>query len=114
VHPSIALLRSDFPVNDIWRAVLKGDDQALADLDLASGPAFLLVERDSTGVEVTQLQEPAWRFLNALCRGEPLLSAIDSTADIDAPGLLAEHLAAGRFVGFVLDADERVTSTNAA
>ena len=94
--------------------MLKGDDQALADIDLASGPAFLLVERVSTGAEVTQLQEPAWRFLNALCRGEPLLSAIDSAAEIDAPGLLAEHLASGRFVGFVLDADETVTSTNAA
>jgi hypothetical protein len=36
-HSSVGSLRSDFAVNDIWRAVLKGDDQALADLDLASG-----------------------------------------------------------------------------
>ena len=113
-QPSVGLLRSDFPVNDIWQAVLKGDDQALADLDLAAEPALLLIERNSTGVEVTRLNEPAWLFLDALCRREPLFSAIDSAADIDAPGLLAEHLAAGRFVGFVLDADEAAPLVHAA
>ena len=114
VHPSVALLRSDFPVDGIWRAVLKGDDQALADLDLAAEPALLLIERNSTGVEVTRLNEPAWLFLDALCRREPLFSAIDSAADIDAPSLLAEHLAAGRFVGFVLHADEAAALVHAA
>jgi hypothetical protein len=96
-HPSVGLLRADYPVDDIWQAVLNGDDQALAALDLAAGPVFLLVERSVTGFELTRMQESAWSFLEALCRGEPLLSAMDSAADVDAPNLLAEHLAAARF-----------------
>jgi hypothetical protein len=113
VHPSVSLLRSDFPVDDFWRAVLNSDDQALADLDFTSGPAFLLIERGPTGVEVTRLKKPAWRFLDVLCRSEPLFSAIDSADDIDAPGLLAEHLAAGRFVAFSLDANKASASPEA-
>ena len=68
-HSSIGLLRSDFPVDEIWRAVLDSDDQAFAALDLAAGPVFLLVERSETGIEVTRTQRPAWNFLAALCRG---------------------------------------------
>lgn len=113
-HPGVSLLRSCFPIDEIWRAVLHGDDQALAHLDLAAGPVFLLVESGATGVEVTRLQEPAWRFLDALCRAEPLFSAIESAADIDAPGLLARHLAAGRFVAFATRADEAVVPPEAA
>lgn len=105
-HSSIGLLRSDFPVDEIWRAVLDSDDQALAALDLAAGPVFLLVERSETGIEVTRTQRPAWNFLAALCRGEPLSSAVDFAADLNAPNLLAEHLAAGRFSDFALLEDK--------
>lgn len=101
-HPSVGLLRADYPVDDIWRAVLNGDDQMLAALDAAAGQVSLLVERDKTGVQVVRLREPEWRFLAALCRGEPLHSAIGSVADNDASAALAEHFAAGRFIGFRL------------
>lgn len=111
---SVRLLRSDFPVDDIWRAVLNGDDQAMAALDLTAGPVLLLVERGVTGIEVTRMRDSAWRFLQALCRREPLHSAIASAADGDAPSLLAEHLAAGRFVAFTLDKDEALASPEGA
>ena len=105
-HPSIRLLRADYPVDDIWRAVLNRDDEALTALDLASGPVCLLVERNATGIEVSRLQEPLWRLLAVLCSGVALSSAVEAVADIDASSALGAHLAAGRFIAFTLSAHE--------
>jgi len=113
-HPSVGLLQSKFPVDDVWRAVLSGDDRAMAALDLAAGPVFLLVERDEVGPEVTRMEETAWRFLRALCRGEPLASAINTAPGLDAVKLLAEQLAHGRFVAFALDRHEATASPKPA
>jgi hypothetical protein len=96
-HPSVALLRTRYPADLIWRAVLAGDDAALASIDLAS-PAWLLVERRESGVEVARLSEPEWRFAEALCAGRPLHAVIGEFPDLDAARSLAAHLAAGRFV----------------
>jgi len=103
-HPSVGLIRAEYPIDDIWRAVIAGDDQALATVDLAVGPVFLLVERRESDVEVIRLQEATWSFLNALCRGESLQSAMDSASGLDAAKVLAKHLAAGRFVAFAFRA----------
>jgi hypothetical protein len=101
-HPSISLLRVAYPVDDIWRAVLARDDGALAALALDRRAVHLLVQRLPAGVEVTRLDEAHWRFLAALCAGEPLQDALDKTRGVDALALLAAHLAADRFVGFTL------------
>jgi hypothetical protein len=109
-HPSVALLRLDYPVDSIWRGVLSADDAALAAVDLASGPVHLLVERRSAiGVEVSRLDAAAWRFAAALCECWPLadvFSAFPPPA-CEERGWghevrLADHLAAGRFVDFDL------------
>jgi len=97
-HPAVGLLDAKFPVDAIWRAVLDADDAALATLDLDAGPVWLLVERLPTGTEVRRLTEPAWRFAADLFGGRPL-AALDQPG-VDAAVLLAEHLAAQRFVGF--------------
>lgn len=99
-HPSLGLISTAYPADDIWRAVLSQDDEALAALDLSAGPVFLLVERANDNAEVTRMRETEWRFLNALCRGDSLLGAMDAAHDLDAASLLAQHLAAGRFVSF--------------
>jgi len=101
-HPSVALVEADHPVDEVWRAVLAEDDQAMAAIDLDAGPVRLLVERLATGVEVTRLEEPAWRFAAALCASRPLQTAIGAAPEVDAAALLAEHLAAGRLIGFEL------------
>jgi hypothetical protein len=101
-HPSVALVAADHPVDEVWRAVLAEDDHAMAAIDLDAGPVRLLVERRATGVEVTRLEAPAWRFAAALCASRPLQRAIEAAPDVDATALLAEHLAAGRFIGFEL------------
>jgi putative DNA-binding protein len=108
-HPSVALIAADHPVDAIWRAVLAQDDDAMAAIDLDAGPVRLLVERRATGVEVARLAAPAWRFAAALYASRPLQTAIDAVPDVDAAALLAEHLAAGRLIGFEL-VDGPITS----
>ena len=53
-----------------------------------------------TGIAGTN--ERAWRFAAELSAGQPLGAALDAAVEIDAPALLAEHIAAGRFTGFDL------------
>jgi Putative DNA-binding domain len=112
-HPSIGLLRVSYPVDVIWRAVLDCDDAALAALDLNPASVHLLVQRLPTGVEVMRLGESEWRFAAALCAGQPLQAALDEATSVDATALLARHLAAERFVGFTLAAQDEA-SANAA
>jgi len=99
-HPSAGLVRADHPADAIWRAVLAQDDAALAAIDHASGPVWLLVHRAESGVEVTRLSETAWRFTEALFAGRPLHSALEDAPGAEAHVLLAGHLAAGLFAGF--------------
>jgi hypothetical protein len=101
-HPSITLLRSSYPVDAIWRAVLEQDDAALHRINPDSGSAFLLVQRLADQLEVMPLSAEVWHFSDALLSGQPLGVALDSACGIDAPALLAQHLAAGRCVGFHL------------
>jgi hypothetical protein len=99
-HPSIGLVRARYPVDAIWRAVLDQDEAAMASIDLEAGPAWLLVERGESEVKVTRCSEPAWQFASALFASHALQDAIDASPDIDAPILLADHLAAGRIIAF--------------
>jgi hypothetical protein len=99
-RPSVGLVRGDHPADLIWRAVLEQDDAALSAIDPGPGQAWLLVERLATGVEVRRMSESAWGFTSALCAGRPLAAALDEARDFDASALLADHLAAGRFIDF--------------
>lgn len=100
-HPALSLLRSDVPVDDIWRAVLAQDDDAMAAIDLASGPVHLVVERVADRVHVSRLSPDEWPASVALAQGLALQHVVDMcSADCDVPALLAMHLAAGRFVAF--------------
>jgi hypothetical protein len=101
-NPSVTLLRTDYPADAIWRAVLTDDDAALAAIDLAEGPVGLLVQRLATGVEVTRLAEPSYRITVALLAGLPLGVALTSVDASAAATVLAEHLARGRFTAFRL------------
>ena len=96
--PSISLIRSDYPVDSIWRAVLDQDDAALQAIDLRSGTVWLLVERIETGISVQRMNEAPWRFTSALCGGRPLCAVLDGTEDFEPSALLADHLSKGRFV----------------
>lgn len=101
-HPSVSLVRSNYPVDMIWRAVLAGDDAGMAQIELSSGSVWLLVQRSENRVEVTPCSESAWRFASELFATRPFWVAIDAAPEIDASILLADHIAAGRLIGFRL------------
>ncbi|WP_231973672.1 hypothetical protein [Variovorax sp. HW608] len=101
-HPSISMLRSDFPIDAIWRAVLQQDEAALAVLDTGSGPVHLIVQRLGSAVEVARLDEPAWTFASALFSGSPLVAALAASPGSDGAALLAEHLLQRRCIAFKL------------
>jgi hypothetical protein len=113
-HPSVSLIRADYPADAIWRAVLEGNDVALETIDLDDAPVWLLIERISTGINVTRLSESTWEFTLALCDGQPLGAAIDLASTIDISTLLAEHLAAGRFIAFSITGSNTVSQPAAS
>jgi hypothetical protein len=113
-HPSIALLRLDYPADAIWRAVLAEDDAALSRIDLAAGPVCLMVERTADCVEVSRLDPADWRFTASLCAGQTFAEAILAAEGADAALVLAGHLAARRFTEFRLTTDRQSASSENA
>jgi putative DNA-binding protein len=101
-HPSVSLIRTDHPADLIWHAVLEQDDAAISAIDPGPESAWLLVQRVPTGVEVRRMSQAEWKITSALCAGRPLAAALDEAQDFDASALLADHLAAGRFIDFRL------------
>lgn len=99
-HPSVGLVREGAPVDRIWRAVLDQNDAAMAAIDLEAGPVHLLVERGPAGVEVSQLDAPAWELSRLLFAGHSIDRAAAAVPEANAAPLLAAHLTAARFVAF--------------
>jgi len=97
-HPAVRLLRCDFPTDVIWRAVLERDDHAMAAVDVAEGPVWLLIQRTQSGIEVMRLGECEWRFTAALFSGTSLSAALEEVPCDDAHTVLATHLARGCLV----------------
>ena len=98
--PSVTLVSAGSPVDAIWRAVLARDDMALGAINLAAGPVWLLVQRHATGVVVTRMEERVWRFSAALFAGQSMGAVLAHSKDTDTSTWLAEHITAGRFVGY--------------
>lgn len=108
-HPAARLLRSDFPVDVIWRAVLIRDDRALEAIDLNAGPVWLLVLRTPRGIDVERLSEEQYRFAAALFAGQPLHAALESAPLPEVHTWLATLLASGCFtaIGMADQAPDR-------
>lgn len=104
-HPAVRLAHADFPVDAIWRAVLNRDDDALARVDPAAGPVWLLVRRALDGIEVDRISAWQWQFTAALLAGHPLHIALGPTPPADAHAWLATLLSVGCFSGFGLTQD---------
>ena len=102
-HPSIGLVRADYPVDMIWRAVLARNDADMAAIDLDAGPVWLLVQSLSVGVEVTRMNEAEWHFAQALCASRPLSEAMKIAVAFHPETSLAEHFKMGRFMDFKLN-----------
>jgi hypothetical protein len=98
-HPSVRFLALAYPADQIADAVMSGDDAAMAQVDLSSGPVWLVVHRGANGVEAQRLEPDALGFVSRLCAGERLGSLLE-TAPPQAPALLAEALTKGHLTAF--------------
>ena len=98
-HPAAQLLRCEFPADAVWNAVLERDDDAMATIDLADGPVWLLVQRTHGDVQVVRLSEPEWRVAAALFSGQPLGAALAAASCAEPHTLLAAHLARRCYAG---------------
>ncbi|SAL06731.1 hypothetical protein AWB81_07736 [Caballeronia arationis] len=94
-HPAVRLLRCEFPTDVIWRAVLERDDRAMAAVDVAEDPVWLLVHRTQNGIEVMRLGECEWHFAAALFSGKSFFAALEDAPCDDAHTVLATSLAHG-------------------
>lgn len=110
LHPSVRLLRSLYPVFEIWR-----DNQADAEpagvLDLGKGGQSLLVRRADEVAEVRQLCPADFEFLSALDAGMRFTDALERTtgtgSDFDAAVSLESWVSRNVIVDFLLDPAER-------
>jgi hypothetical protein len=109
-HPSVRLLSVRYPVDVIWRAVLGGDDAALAGIKLTVEPIWLLVHRGNEGVAVRRLTQEEVRLTTILCSGAALSEAVRDRDSSVLVELLADHLAHGRFAGFTTVEPDRAVS----
>jgi len=94
-HSSVCFLTLAYPADQIADAVLAGDEAAMAQVDLSSGPVRLVVHRGPDGVAAERLEPGAYEFVSRLCAREALGRLLES-APADAPLLLAAQLRKGR------------------
>ena len=80
LHPSIALLKSDFPAVSIWRANLYANDNTL---DVWK-PECALIARPHLEVEVRIISAGVYEFIAALAQGQTVGAAV-ATASARAP-----------------------------
>lgn len=97
-HPAARPLRCEFPADAIWHAVLERDDAAMAAIDLADSPVWLLVCRTENGIDVVRMREWEWRVTAALLSRQPLHAALENAPYVEACALLAAHLVRGCFM----------------
>lgn len=77
LQPSLACVRSAFPVLDIWRANQPDADGRA--VDLARGGQCVLVSCGESGLELREVDAAVLGFVALLQRGEPLGAAVDGS-----------------------------------
>ena len=106
LHPSLRLIRSDWPVLSIWHAHQQDDPAAhLVSLAEAGGECGFFV-RPRLEVEATLLPAASLDLLTSLHDGETLTKAagaLSKAAQADLSAMLATIFAAGAVVGLATD-----------
>lgn len=104
LHPAVRLLKSPYPVLDIWRknqSAYAGDRS----VSLSQGSDSLLVHRTSTGIEIERLDPAEWQLLFRSSRGTCLEQALNDLPDFDLAAVLARQTGAGVLIGLFLPPD---------
>ncbi|NQV83655.1 MAG: putative DNA-binding domain-containing protein [Rhodospirillales bacterium] len=101
-HPSVRLLRSIFPVEDIWNAHQNGGEPD-GTLDISARDTCCLVFRPEYEVETRVLSFEAFEFVSRLFGGETLALAFAATSgEWDPQQTLTDLLVFGVFTEFHL------------
>ena len=109
LHPSLRLVRSQFPALTIWQ--MNVADGVPAPVDLAAGGEDVLVVRPLADVEVRSIPSGSLEFLQALADGKPVLAALEAaliaSSRFDLSANLSDLMRAGAIVGYGLAPDTR-------
>lgn len=104
LHPSLRLVRSQFPALTIWQMNI--GDGVPAPVDLGSGGEDALIVRPAADVEVRLIPKGSLEFIRALSDGRPVLAALKEalTANcrFDLSANLSDLMRAGALVGYSL------------
>ncbi len=101
-HSSVRMLWLRHAADRIADAVMSGDEAAMRGIDLAEGPARIVVHRGAEGVEAERLDSTEYALLGALLACEDWSRVVERAPE-RAASLLAEQLAKGRLGGFRID-----------
>lgn len=100
-HPSLSLLRLDYPAAAIWSSVLTPDpeerERKLAAIALRPVTETLAVARGPQGLDVRPLSPSAFALARALASGTGLSASLSGIPAAAAPLLLAEFVTRGFF-----------------
>jgi hypothetical protein len=104
VHPSLRVVRSQFPALTIWR--MNVGDGMPGPVELESGGEDALVVRPAADVEVLSMPRGGAEFIRSLANGHSLtaatIEAIRADAAFDLSANLAALIGTGVFVGHSL------------
>jgi len=114
LHPSVRVVRSQFPALTIWRMNI--GDGVPAPVDLAAGGEDVLVVRPEADVEVRSIPGGSLEFIRALADGMSVLAALKAAISVDPGFELSANLSglmqAGALVGYSF-AQEEISSETA-
>jgi hypothetical protein len=111
LHPSLRLVRSQFPALTIWQMNVAGG--VPAPVDLAAGGEDALVVRPLADVEVRSIPAGSLEFIQALADGRSILLALEealiASPRFDLAANLSDLLHAGALVGYSFAPEMRRT-----
>jgi hypothetical protein len=102
LHPSLRMVRSQFPALTIWQ--MNVADGVPAPVDLAGGGEDALIVRPVTDVEARSIPIGTLEFIQALVDGKSVLAALKgalvANSRFDLSANLADLMRAGALVGY--------------
>jgi hypothetical protein len=102
LHPSLRVVRSQFPALTIWQ--MNVADSVPAPVDFAAGGEDVLVVRPLVDVEVRLIPEGSLEFIQALVDERSVLAALKAALTVnssfDVSANLSDLMRAGALVGF--------------
>lgn len=102
LHPSVRVVRSAFPVVELWR--MHVEDSVPVPIDMSQGGQNALIMRPAADVEVRCVTLGSARFIESAMAGKPVAEAaahaFEADAAFDLPGTLIELLSNKAMTGW--------------